>query len=736
MFLKDIKLLRSFSKKTDFRKIGDRARDIKNWPEAEKAYEAFLEGNPNDHKIWIQVGHSFKEQGKLARAENAYRRALAVQPEDDDAQLQLAHLLKRLNRDSEAAEIFSMLLSRSGLREAYTELTTLRQNGAIDNTEIDFTTESLGKNSVLIELDDLLGYLEAHKTLSGIQRVQVGVIQHVLSNSDQQKDEENIFVLNPINENCLWALKRSDLAEIIGCVTGPYVSHDRLKRLISSARANASAIAPIAGQTYLILGAFWGYGGVAGRYFHLKRAGVSIGAYIYDLIPITHTEYCDEGLPHEFALSFGDGLSVFDFILTISEYTAQEVRRYQSRLGMLPMPIQAVPLAHSNVDSAITRQITWGPNIAFLRDRPFVMMVSTIEARKNHTYLIAAWKQFIDEGLEPPDLVFVGRFGWRVSSLMEMLETSRYLDDRVHILHDLSDAELQTLYNACLFTVFPSFVEGWGLPVGESLAHGKPCVASSTSSIPEVGGDLVDYVDPHNLRDGINVLRRMMFDNEYRKERATKIKDSFEPRSWRDVGANLLEQVEQLRKNINVNRNPEPNFPAGTIFQPSKLALGQRLPKNYALNPTRLMLVASWYGIEALGCWMRGQEGALKFRTDLPPGTDIIVYLKLYAPDFLRGEYRISVTVGDKRRSKVSPMPKSDVRIRVGSSFPIRAFGVVEEGGMVSIELRVSGEVLPEANELGARRFAVGLGSVGYAACSDLSSRAEITESLMFDVLG
>ena len=63
----------------------------------------------------------------------------------------------------------------------------------------------------------------------------------------------------------------------------------------------------------------------------------------------------------------------------------------------------------------------------------------------------------------------------------------------------LTDADLKVLYEGCLFTLFPSFYEGWGLPVTESLAFGKPCIASNRSSIPEAGGKLARYIDPNNL---------------------------------------------------------------------------------------------------------------------------------------------------------------------------------------------------------------------------------------------
>ncbi len=736
MAVKGMGWLKTALDKTDMRKAGDAARDMNNWAEAEKAYGIYLESAPTDHAIWIQLGHSAKEQGKLDEAEKAYRTALKVQPEDPDAYLQLGHLLKRVGRNTEAAEFFQALLQKSGSREAYTELALLLQDSIGSASERIVVSPTLSKTITLIELDDLLGFLEAHKTLSGIQRVQIGVIQHILELPTSQLSANYMFVLNPLNENRLWGLNNSDLAEIAAYVTDTYVDHDRLKRLVSSARRNAFAVSATSGQAYLILGAFWGYGGVANRYFHLKHQGVVIAAYIYDLIPITHNEYCDEGLPHEFTLSFGDGLSVFDFILTISEFTAREVVRYQTNLGMPPLPVRAVLLAHG--DGNAKRQLNpWTPNIAHLRDRSFVMMVSTIEARKNHAYLVSIWKQFLDEGLDPPDLVFVGRVGWRVTSLMEMLETSRYLDGRVHILHDLSDSELNTLYSECDFTAFPSFVEGWGLPVGESLARGKPCVASSTSSIPEVGGDFVDYVDPKNISGGYEIFKKMAFDKRYRDQRAARIASEFKPRTWRDVGSNLLEQVESLRKSVKQASRPEPLFRPGVVFQPGDLALGKRLPRDYALHPMRLMLVDSWYGIESLGCWMADNAGTLQFRTNLPADTPIVVYLKLYSPGFLANQHFVEVGVGKtlyRSRRRVSQL--SVAKVRVGTAFLVKCAGFVEDDGTVFVGLRVTGKVEPEYGKSTSRRFAIGLGSIGYSSKADLASRVEIMDSLLFDILG
>jgi glycosyltransferase involved in cell wall biosynthesis len=70
------------------------------------------------------------------------------------------------------------------------------------------------------------------------------------------------------------------------------------------------------------------------------------------------------------------------------------------------------------------------------------------------------------------------------------------------------------IVRAC-FTVFPSLCEGWGLPIAESLAHGKFFVASNRTSIPEVGGDLIDYFDPSDDDDALAKIERLLFEPGY-----------------------------------------------------------------------------------------------------------------------------------------------------------------------------------------------------------------------------
>ena len=101
---------------------------------------------------------------------------------------------------------------------------------------------------------------------------------------------------------------------------------------------------------------------------------------------------------------------------------------------------------------------------------------------QNQILLVHVWQILIREGIEPPLLVLVGRRGYKADDLLQSMIATDYLGGRVHILEGISDNELATLYRHCLFTMVPSFVEGWGLPIGESLAFGKLCIASDAAS--------------------------------------------------------------------------------------------------------------------------------------------------------------------------------------------------------------------------------------------------------------
>ena len=140
----------------------------------------------------------------------------------------------------------------------------------------------------------------------------------------------------------------------------------------------------------------------------------------------------------------------------------------------------------------------------------FLLCVGTIEVRKNHALLYSTYKLADERGIELPPMVIVGRRGWLSEDIYEVMTHDPQTRAKFVFLHDATDEELAWLYRHCEFTVYPSFYEGWGLPIGESLAYGVPCVASRTSSMPEVAGELIPYFSPSSADECLEAITAMI----------------------------------------------------------------------------------------------------------------------------------------------------------------------------------------------------------------------------------
>ncbi len=580
--------------------------------------------------------------------------------------------------------------------------------------------------TILFSVQDLFGYLRAHATMSGIQRVQAGIALYGITN-----EPGNIgFILNDLTDRHrdgeFMLIDQQSFRDIIVYASGDKVDHHQLRRMLNACEEAAERIRPSQGVTIILLGAFWGHGNTIDRYVTARRAGVKIGAYVYDIIPVTYPEYCDAALARDFSMSVGELGLVVDFIFTISDYTRETLAELFRKTGGRDIPMKTVPLAHSMTVPDLGIQ-SWPAPLRRIKGRDYVAYISTVEARKNHLYVVNAWRELIAQGVDVPDLVFVGRKGWRISGLMDLLDGTHYLGDRVHIVHDLSDAELNSVYANCLFTVFTSFVEGWGLPVGESLIHNVPCVASNTSSIPEVGGEFVDYVDPLNLRDGIEVIKRLIEDSVYRESRRTAIQSSFVRRGWDDVGRDFFEKTREAMAVDYPARPIYPRLAEGVRFNLGDLVTAPIVMARYVPGPMRMALVESFYALEAHGAWMRGRVGELKFLTSLAEGESIVVYVELNTPHISSPSVAIYVVGEGGRKAGVVHRHElvSDARNYV------RAKGVVGKAGLCAVIIELDQDIVASTGA-DKRLLGVGLVAIGYAREDDMLAREDLVEQFTF----
>jgi len=585
-------------------------------------------------------------------------------------------------------------------------------------------SRELPEGAVLFSIQDLFGYLKAHPTMSGIQRVQAGIAADCIA----QNRPNTYFIVNDLNGNIersvFWKIRPDDLADLIAYASGAHVDHATLRGKLDICEANATAVYPGHGSTIILLGCFWSHGNTADRFITAKRAGARIGAYIYDIIPISHPEFCDAGLVRDFSRSVSELCRIVDFVLTISVSTKDTLLEFMDKYSDRTFPAAAVPLAHSLTARSPGSQ--WPSKLNGLKGKPYVAYVSTIEGRKNHAYVVSAWRQLAAEGVDTPHLLFVGRYGWRIDGLMDLLDGTDNLGGKVQFVHDLTDSELNAVYEQSQFTVFTSYVEGWGLPVGESLLHGKPCVASNSSSIPEVGGDFVDYVDPLNLRDGIETFRKMIVDADYLEERRLNIEQNFVPRSWAEVTADMLGRIEEFSQ-APVTPVGSVMIPEGYLFQPQSLMGPGFSIGEYMHSPFRLLLADQFYDPENHGVWMKGRFSEITFKTDLPRDEEITVFIKMHcAPWHADAQVTVSVAGGDPKAAFKAPV------VALAGGRMIRLFGTVGPDGLCSVSITVEG--VYEVPSIDVRDFVVGMQALGYTGSSNLRARMDLRDAIEFDI--
>jgi alpha-1,3-rhamnosyl/mannosyltransferase len=197
-------------------------------------------------------------------------------------------------------------------------------------------------------------------------------------------------------------------------------------------------------------------------------------------------------------------------ILAISEATRQALA------ARFPASAAKTVVAPLGVSPALST----APPTAELEELPgpgFVLAVGTLEPRKNLPRLVDAYAQLDADTQELHPLVVVGAAGWETG---ETLRALRSLGERCRLLGYVSDPALAELYRRCAVFCYPSLGEGFGLPVLEAMAAGAVVLTSNISSLPEVGGDAVEYADPRNT-DSINAgLRRLLADEARRRDLA------------------------------------------------------------------------------------------------------------------------------------------------------------------------------------------------------------------------
>jgi len=374
---------------------------------------------------------------------------------------------------------------------------------------------------------DTIDWIDHHAHLTGVGHVTSELLFAALAGGTTQA------ILPCVRGHTVSGLVRLETAEPIdrlATLTGRLLTEDPL------ARSSADyARHPAPGDHVFFTGVVW-TDSYAVLFRHLTACGIQFSVLIHDIIPIVAPDLVTE----DYARGFTDWLSVTlqtaSAIYVSTDIVKHQILRWAASARIAPTA-RIEPIAfgmrrqpRSDAAAKVLERVA---------DR-FVLCVGTIDARKNQQMLLQVWQALASEtdAARLPQLVLAGRDDLGVAT--DPAYAALFDSGRVLLLEGLDDAEIAALYRACLFTVFPSTSEGYGMPVAESLGYGKLCLSAALPEVKAHAGDFAWYFQPGDADAMHAALRQAIATPEATEAANARIAKDFAPQRWETAFATML----------------------------------------------------------------------------------------------------------------------------------------------------------------------------------------------------
>jgi glycosyltransferase involved in cell wall biosynthesis len=242
-------------------------------------------------------------------------------------------------------------------------------------------------------------------------------------------------------------------------------------------------------------------------------------------------------------------------VLTVSEFSRDAILR---SYDVAPHKVRVIPNAANPDFRVIGREKAQRAVQERLRlDAPFVLSVGDLQPRKNQIGLIAAYAKMLKAHPQiKHHLVLTGKETWFTPKVREAAQTSGFAD-RIHFTGFVIDDQLLELYNACDCFVFPSFYEGFGLPILEAMACGRAVACSNTAAMPEVADGAGILFDPHSVDEIERAMSDILLDPELRArkerlgiQRAASFSWQKSARATLDVYREVVEEYRGTKRRV------------------------------------------------------------------------------------------------------------------------------------------------------------------------------------------
>ena len=347
-----------------------------------------------------------------------------------------------------------------------------------------------------MDVTDLLEFTTRGESPSGVQRVVLGVLPHLVASS------VGVIALDR-GRGAFVELEPTRVLE----ATRPGPRSSEAARALIGELSGRAPVAVDENTVVLFPGAVWINDSLMLAARGLHAEGAQLVFYLYDLTPVRetgHTAAVNQLYERYLALITDTGARV----PAISRSSRRDLEAWCADNGRRTPPGLATGLPNAlDPDDFPAAESPW--------PRPYALFVGTVEARKSHALALEAWKRLIDRhGREDlPDLVCIGRLGWHADDFLRSMTDTGGLGGKVCVLSaSVPDPELAQFYRHAAFSIYPSRYEGWGLPVSESLAFGVPVIAADNSSIREAGGDAAIYIPTSDVDSLVQAIETNFLD--------------------------------------------------------------------------------------------------------------------------------------------------------------------------------------------------------------------------------